>query len=124
MKTNKSEEVRFSLKESELICDLFEFADKNRVTFHPIQEILVKVRKMAADNRKCICKPDERVCPCKEAVDELKEKGRCTCWLFCTYSYGSEYLHEYSYIDDSGVVLSDDKRKKKQKLKVLGIVTK
>lgn len=107
---NAGAEMLFNKEESELLCALFEFANKHRVSFYPIQDILVKVRKMAANNRRCICKPDERVCPCVESIDELNTSGRCHCWLFCTYAYGTDYLIKYIYIKD-GKALSESERK-------------
>jgi ferredoxin-thioredoxin reductase catalytic subunit len=103
--------------EEKLLRELFDFAESNRVTFHPIQDVLTKVKKMAANERRCICKPEERLCPCSEAVGELKSEGRCTCWLFSTYNNAHEYLLRHSYIDKLGNVLSDIERKKKEKEK-------
>lgn len=97
-------------KESELLINLFEFADKNKVTFHPVQDIIKKVKTMAANDNKCICKPDERLCPCTEAVKELETNGKCFCMLFCTYKYGDEYINKWGYLKD-GKVTSDKERK-------------
>lgn len=106
-----TKKYKFSEKESKLICDLFAFADVNRITFHPIQDILKKVKTMASNGSKCICKPDERMCPCKESVLEIQETGKCFCMLFCRYDYGNEYLNRWGYIKD-GKVNSDIERKK------------
>ncbi len=96
--------------EVELLTKLFEFADKNRVTFHPAQDILRKVKMMASTDNRCICKPNERKCPCNEAIKELEIEGKCTCMLFCTYKYGDEYLNKWGYLKD-GIITSDKERK-------------
>lgn len=92
------------------ITELIWFADENRVAFHPAQDIIKKVKAMADNNGVCICDP-KRICPCKESVDELRIKGRCTCMLFSTYKYGDEYLNKYGYLKD-GKVTTDTERKK------------
>ena len=91
------------------MMDLLKFADENKVVFHPVQDIIKKVQIMDQNNRACICKP-ERICPCKESVEELRTEGRCTCMLFCTYKYGDEYLNKYGYLKN-GKVTTDKERK-------------
>ena len=89
--------------------DLLEFADTNRVVFHPGQDIVSKIQKMSKDNRTCICKA-ERTCPCKESIEELRTDGRCTCMLFSTYKYGNEYLNKYGYLKDGKVTTNAERK--------------
>ena len=91
------------------MIDLLQFADENRVAFHPAQDIIKKIQTMDRNNRTCICKA-ERTCPCRESVDELRTNGRCTCMLFSTYKYGNEYLNKYGYWKDDKVT-TDKERK-------------
>lgn len=41
-----------------------------------------KIEWMALNDRKCACRPDKRVCPCKEGIDEISKKGHCLCNVF------------------------------------------
>lgn len=91
------------------MMDLLKFVDENKVAFHPAQDIIKKIQTMDQNNRTCICK-SERICPCKESVEELRIEGRCTCMLFSTYKYGDEYLNKYGYLKD-GKVTTDSERK-------------
>ncbi len=99
-----------SNKEQELLEKMFEYAEKNRVTFFPIQNVIDKVRKMSSNGNKCICDPDNRVCPCEESVVELQTNGFCKCWLFSTYKNGNEYLDRHAYIVN-GKITTDKERK-------------
>lgn len=41
------------------------------------------IRQMALDPKhKCCCRPDERICPCKEGVKEVETSGECLCSVF------------------------------------------
>lgn len=109
------EEKEMDSKVAVFLSKLLMFADENRVTFHPAQDIIHKVVTMISNDRTCICKP-ERTCPCKESIEELKTEGKCTCMLFCTYKHGDEYLNKYGYLND-GKVTTDEERKKIMKLR-------
>jgi len=60
----------------EYIQKVIDFAKKEKVLINPvILELVIK------NNYKCVCKINTE-CPCKEAPEEIKEKGRCHCGLF------------------------------------------
>jgi len=58
------------------IKKIIEFGKKEKVLINPvILELIIK------NNYTCVCKLNTS-CPCKEAPEEIKEKGRCHCGLF------------------------------------------
>lgn len=92
--------------------EVLAFKDKHGLYFHPLHDAQKRVMEIEKNNRQCLCNPD-RQCICKEALQECRERGSCTCLLFCT----KEYLIEFDYMDESGKMLPDKERKKRQLMK-------
>lgn len=63
------------------------FRVTNKLVIHPKREIkggILFMAKLFLSINHCPCKINRTVCPCKEALLEIKTMGYCECRLFCT----------------------------------------
>ena len=71
-------------KEQTTLRRLEKFAQRNNLTLFNVKGSLYdRIRTIIDSNGACPCFPDTRKwCPCKEVIQECKEKGECECRVF------------------------------------------
>jgi ferredoxin-thioredoxin reductase catalytic subunit len=74
-----------------IAAGIVKFQEKNGLHIHPGQEPL-SWADLVIKKGGCPCVPGRKHCPCPQALDDIKELGRCRCGLFCN----DDYLVEYS----------------------------
>jgi hypothetical protein len=68
---------------------MLEFADKHGLIVAPFKDLTAWERKLQENGGKCLC-DGKRVCPCNEAIDEVKANGTCFCLLYVNQEYLDE----------------------------------
>lgn len=69
------------------------FIKKYNLYLHPLhtaQERAAVVVKLGH----CICDPKRPLCPCRQAIWEIRKTGHCFCWLFFSERGLREYYPE------------------------------
>ena len=67
------------------IAKMEQFAKDNNLEVHEKRTAkggIPYMAKMFLANHRCPCMADRKVCPCTEALDEIKNQGFCECRLF------------------------------------------
>lgn len=74
--------------EQEIIQYLKTIATKNEWVKNPIRDFRWLALRLIQTKGACPCKPKQRpLCPCTEAVSEVKTKGHCLCFEFLHLGY-------------------------------------
>jgi len=78
------------MRRSEIVKRIRAFALKHRLHIHPGQDPL-SWADLVIKKGGCPCVPGRKICPCPEALTDIRALGRCRCGLFCNDRYLSEY---------------------------------
>ncbi|MBA7537516.1 hypothetical protein ES705_29785 [subsurface metagenome] len=72
-------------KELVVLQRLEKFAKRNNIELFNVKGSLFdRVRTIANNNGRCPCFSDRPHCPCKQCIQEVKDKGECGCRVFIT----------------------------------------
>ena len=70
-------------KEHQTFYMLVEFAHKNNLELFDVKGSLYdRVRTITSKDGACPCYKERTRCPCKECIQEVKDKGECGCRVF------------------------------------------
>lgn len=78
------------MPKSKIINAIRAFALKHKLHIHPDQDPL-KWAELVIKKGGCPCVPGRKICPCPEALSDIRALGRCRCGLFCNDRYLVEY---------------------------------
>ena len=74
----------------QIAAGILEVKEKNGLHIHPGQDPL-SWADLVIKKGGCPCVPGRKICPCPEALTDIRALGRCRCGLFCNDRYLSEY---------------------------------
>jgi len=78
------------MQKSKIIKAIGAFALKHRLHIHPGQST-ERWADLVIKKGGCPCVPGRKICPCPEALTDIRALGRCRCGLFCNDRYLVEY---------------------------------
>lgn len=87
-------------KEHAILRRLEEFARLHNLELFNVKGSLYdRVKTIANNGGACPCKPGKRpFCPCKECIQECKDKGWCFCMVFLSKDWGEKWQKELDRI--------------------------